>query len=567
MDFFKHPKKSVDTHTQDDKSLRHMSSTQAEAEVGQATVAVAPEAGLSIGNILKGQSAHSLTPFEKKAALINAELDKFGMGRYQWCIWFLCGFGYFLDLAWSQGVGLIASAIYQEMGVSDAHTADIYACANAGLAIGAFTFGILVDVIGRRWAFNLTCLITSIFGLILAAPKDNYGAICAIYFLASLGLGGNIPIDATIALEFLPQNRRFLVALLSLWQPIGVVAATGIAYGTAARPKWRCDAKLPACSTGERPCCTADSNMGWRYTLIILGGTTLVVFFLRFFVFTFQESPKFLVSRGREEEAIQVLHKIAKFNRAPPPVLTVAHLAAVDEASSLSTDDLEVSGRPLSTMETFKRVLHNTANSFKHLKALFTNRLQTFIFVLLAIAYMGDYWSFNLAGQYLPLILLRNEVTPDGNVTETYLHYIYIYTPGILGAVIAMASVQLPLVGRKWSLVFSALCQGIAMAMYTQVSNTAGYVGLNSFEYIMQTYFNAVLYASAPELFDTAYRGSASGMLSCLGRIAGIVAPFAGASLLAAKSSGILWLGAGGIWLSALTMIFLPVEMRDRQMF
>jgi hypothetical protein len=128
--------------------------------------------------------------------------------------------------------------------------------------------------------------------------------------------------------------------------------------------------------------------MGWRYTLIILGGTTLVVFFLRFFVFTFQESPKFLVSRGREEEAIQVLHNIAKFNRAPPPVLTVAHLAAVDEASSLSTDDLAVSGQPLSSMETLKRVLHNTANSFKHLKALFTNRLQTFIFVLLAIAYM-----------------------------------------------------------------------------------------------------------------------------------------------------------------------------------
>jgi hypothetical protein len=167
MDFFKHPKKSVDTHTQDDKSLRHMSSNQAEAEVGHASVAVAPEAGLSFGNVLKGQSAHALTPFERKAALINAELDKFGMGRYQWCIWFLCGFGYFLDLAWSQGVGLVASAIYQEMDVLPARKGDIFACANAGLAIGAFTFGILVDVIGRRWAFNLTCLITSIFGLIL----------------------------------------------------------------------------------------------------------------------------------------------------------------------------------------------------------------------------------------------------------------------------------------------------------------------------------------------------------------------------------------------------------------
>ena len=88
----------------------------------------------------------------------------------------------------------------------------------------------------------------------------------------------------------------------------------------------------------------------------------------------------------------------------------------------------------------------------------------------------------------------------------------------------------MPLVGRKWSLVFSALCQGLAMAMYTQVKSTVGFVSLNALEYIMQTYFNAVLYASAPELFDTTYRGSASGMLSCIGRLAGIAAPFAGKS-------------------------------------
>ena len=33
------------------------------------------------------------------------------MGRYQICIWFLCGFGYFLDLAWSEGVGLMATSL------------------------------------------------------------------------------------------------------------------------------------------------------------------------------------------------------------------------------------------------------------------------------------------------------------------------------------------------------------------------------------------------------------------------------------------------------------------------
>jgi len=77
---------------------------------------------LTFSAIIRGTAAHPLNTFEKKAALINAELDKFGLGRYQICIWFLCGFGYFLDLAWSQGVGLASSAIYQEMGVADADT-------------------------------------------------------------------------------------------------------------------------------------------------------------------------------------------------------------------------------------------------------------------------------------------------------------------------------------------------------------------------------------------------------------------------------------------------------------
>ncbi|KAF9731990.1 hypothetical protein PMIN06_000224 [Paraphaeosphaeria minitans] len=524
------------------------------------------ETDMSFGAILKGTAANPMTTFEKKAALINVEIDNFGLGRYQICIWFLCGFGYFLDLAWSQGVGLIASAVYQEMNVPPSRQGDIFSLANAGLAIGALTFGVLVDIIGRKWAFNLTCLITSIFGLLIAAPKYNYEAVCGIYFLASLGLGGNIPIDATIALEFLPQSRRNLVALLSLWQPIGVVAASGIAYGTAA--KYRCDPTLPACNAvgaGEA-CCSVSSNMGWRYEVIILGCVTLFIFFLRFFVFTFHESPKFLLSRGKEAEAIEVLHRIAKFNRAPPPKLTLEMFAALDEMDS-NASAVSVEG-PRTRKEMARKVGRDIGKELKRLKGVFANRLQCFTFILLAIAYMGDYWSFNLAGAFLPLILLRNNVSDGrGSVSDTYKQYVIIYAPGVIGAALALVSVQMPLVGRKWSLVFSAICQGLAMAMYTQVKNTAGYVGLNALEYVMQTYFNAVLYASAPELFDTSYRGTVSGMLSCLGRIAGIVAPFAGASYLADKSSGILWLGAGGIWLAALVMVFLPVEMRNRQMF
>lgn len=170
------------------------------------------------------------------------------------------------------------------------------------------------------------------------------------------------------------------------------------------------------------------------------------------------------------------------------------------------------------------------------------------------------------------------------SVGETYREYVYIYLPGIIGSILALFSVQMPLLGRKWSLVISAALQGVSMAMYTQVKNTAGYVGLNALEYIMQSvclniplslkhrlicfqYFNAILYSAAPEVFGTAYRASASGMLSCLGRIAGIVAPFAGQEYIAEGRAGVLWLGAGGIWVSALFLCFLPIEMRNRQMY
>jgi hypothetical protein len=88
----------------------------------------------------------------------------------------------------------------------------------------------------------------------------------------------------------------------------------------------------------------------------------------------------------------------------------------------------------------------------------------------------------------LPIILLQNSVsTGEETVSGTYRNYLIIYSPGIIGAVLAFYSIQLPLIGRKWSLVISAIFQGLAMAMYTQVKTTAGYVGLNAFEYVMQT--------------------------------------------------------------------------------
>ncbi|KAI7679011.1 hypothetical protein KC322_g14797, partial [Hortaea werneckii] len=108
-----------------------------------------------------------LTLYEKKCVLINHEIDNNGMGRYQWYIWFLCGFGYLLDLLWAQAFGLVLSPLEQELGFPADQSGNISVAFSSGLTAGAFVWGVLVDIIGRRWAFNFTCLFAGAFGLAL----------------------------------------------------------------------------------------------------------------------------------------------------------------------------------------------------------------------------------------------------------------------------------------------------------------------------------------------------------------------------------------------------------------
>lgn len=136
---------------------------------------------------------------------------------------------------------------------------------------------VLVDIIGRKWAFNLTCFFSAVFGLALGGC-NTYTAFLVITACIGFGVGGNIPIDTTICLEFIPSNRRFLLAMLSIFQPIGVVITCAVAYGFI--PNYSCepdfsqgDKALKSCKivpAGQR-CCSRADNMGWRYLMFTLG--------------------------------------------------------------------------------------------------------------------------------------------------------------------------------------------------------------------------------------------------------------------------------------------------------
>ena len=66
------------------------------------------------------------------------------------------------------------------------------------------------------------------------------------------------------------------------------------------------------CEQGEE--CTRSKNMGWRYFVVAMGGISMVEFFIRFVLFTIYESPKYLMGKGQDEEAVRIVHEVARRN-------------------------------------------------------------------------------------------------------------------------------------------------------------------------------------------------------------------------------------------------------------
>lgn len=103
----------------------------------------------SPAGVLASQDVDGLSLYDQKCVLVNREIDAMGMGRYQWYIWCLCGFGYLLDLLWAQAFGLALSPLQQELGFGNDVSGNISTSFSAGLTAGAFFWGVMSDMIGK----------------------------------------------------------------------------------------------------------------------------------------------------------------------------------------------------------------------------------------------------------------------------------------------------------------------------------------------------------------------------------------------------------------------------------
>lgn len=118
-------------------------------------------------------------------------------------------------------------------------------------------------------------------------------------------------------------------------------------------------------------------SQGWRYSCYTIGALTLGLFFIRFFLFNFRESPKYLLVKGRDQQAIDVLNSVAKFNKVEGSCLTITiedlqHIDAVhSQTSSVQTDAALVVAKP-------KKWYNLT-----HMKKLFSTKKAIFLTLLI----------------------------------------------------------------------------------------------------------------------------------------------------------------------------------------
>ncbi|KAL2842620.1 major facilitator superfamily domain-containing protein [Aspergillus pseudodeflectus] len=478
--------------------------------------------------------------YDRKAKIINRAIQDIGMGRYQWGLFVLCGFGWIADNLWLQGVALTLTPLSMEFGVTESESRFATCALFVGLIVGATFWGIASDIIGRRPAFNCTLFLCGAFGL-AAGGGPNWVGTCALYACLGLGVGGNLPVDAAVFLECLPPDSADLLSGLATWWSVGTLISSMLAW-----------AFIPNFSCEDSATCTRADNWGWRYLVLSLGAVTFTMWICRFFFFTYFESPKFLVSRGRDDEAVAAVQGIARKNRTT----TWLTVEVLNEVGGLPAEDV-AHAKETSAFSAVRRSLQRF--SLQQIRPLFATKKLGLSTVLIWFCWTCIGMGYTLFNAFLPQYLGANSST-----YETYRNYAITAVCGIPGPILAWYLVGVPYIGRKGTMAISTAITAILLFCFTASKDPNVQLVCSALESFFQMMMYGVLYAYTPEVFPAPNRGTASGVASCLNRIAGLMAPIIG--IYASSNALAPIYASGGLLLAAfVAMVFLPIETRGKQ--
>lgn len=213
--------------------------------------------------------------------------------------------------------------------------------------------------------------------------------------------------------------------------------------------------------------------------MITLGGIAIALAIIRVFIFKLPESPRYLLSKGRDAEAVEVVNYIARYN-GKPETLTLAMLMAIDEGhpdSVKSTEAPPAAGSPRALsysaiiQDNFKDFSpHNYRKLFAGRKMAQHTSVSFLIWLTIGIAY-PLYFAFITS--YLET---KSSYSVNDSLNYTYKVYCIVSVVGVLGPIAAGFSVETRL-GRRWMMALSSVLTGVFLFAYTAIGTQAGDVG------------------------------------------------------------------------------------------
>jgi putative MFS transporter len=219
--------------------------------------------------------------------------------------------GYFFDVIDFTILGALNPYLTKSF-ASPAEFAFIGSAAIFGMAIGTAGQGQLSDRFGRRYIYQFNLLLFGIFTVLGAfAPSVTLLIICR--FIAGIGLGAEQPLAFAYAGEYSPKRIRGRILAIvhfiggaMVW-PIGT--ALVLLFGST----------------------LASPDQVWRGIWLLIGVGALVVWVFRF---TLPESPRYLATHGRGDDAIGVLKRLGIAGPTEP--------LSTDAASNTKSDPFAV---------------------------------------------------------------------------------------------------------------------------------------------------------------------------------------------------------------------------------
>jgi len=214
---------------------------------------------------------------------LDAVLDKLPLSHFHVRLLFIAGLAFAADAMEVSLLGFLSSCVASEFGLGVAEQATISSVVFVGELIGSLFWGRIADYFGRRLSLLIATVLISVGGW-LSGVAPNYASL--LFFRAAVGFGvGGLSVAFDLLAEFLPPaNRgRWLMYIEYFWTA-GSVLVTGLAWALLNIYGWR--------------------NLCFFTAIPVTLSATLSTIML-------PESPRWLIAKGRYEEAEIVVKKAA----------------------------------------------------------------------------------------------------------------------------------------------------------------------------------------------------------------------------------------------------------------